>query len=261
MHNLRGEHEADKLALARERRRSQAVGDAAASRAGRVGQLETSVQLSDERATQAEAALAASRESNRRIAAELMALHSAARDAAEALVPAGASSDPMRMHNERVVQRLFRALENVGGAGEDGASGSLNTYIAPRSGREDAQAASGGTGGEGGGKRAGWGFGEGGGDEEAVDSPEAGAGPVDGGGLLGLTASAREQRTQVQALIETYRKAAVEARARERGVRKRALELRARLQRYGESSAEVRKAVADELARLGEGGEGGDGVW
>jgi hypothetical protein len=246
IHKLQGEHKADKVALARERQRGQATGDTAASRATRVGQLEQAVQLSHQRAARAEKALAASRHSNQRMAAELAALHSAARAAAEAVLPAGASSDPMRLHNERVVERLFRALEHVWGAGASGP-------------RDVAAAGSGGDGvGEGEGKEAG--SDEGGGVGDAMSGLAPGAGPLDGGGLPGLTASAREQREQTQALIASYRAAAAEASVRERSVRKRALELRARLQRYGDSSADARRAVADELAELGEGGEAGGGA-
>jgi hypothetical protein len=271
MNRLRAEHETDKLALARERRRSQAAGEAAGSRAGRVGQLEKVVQLAEQRAARAETALASSRESNHRLTAELAALHSAARAAAEAVLPAGGSSDPIRLHNERVVDRLFRALENVWGAGRDGMMSRVNAEAMGGAGAvEKGGKGAAGTSekggknaagaGEQGVKGAGAASGRGGG----LDGPEVpaqGSETLDGRGLLGLTASARAQRAQVQTLIESYREAAAEACARERGVRRRALELRARLQRYGESSADARKAVADELAALGEGGEQGGGAW
>jgi len=41
----------------------------------------------------------------------MSALHMAVSAAAEALVAVGAKTDPMRIHNERVLSRLFSALE------------------------------------------------------------------------------------------------------------------------------------------------------
>ena len=56
-------------------------------------------------------ALTASRTADAEARTELSALHTAVSAAAEALVAVGAKTDPMRIHNERVLSRLFSALE------------------------------------------------------------------------------------------------------------------------------------------------------
>ena len=121
--------ESTKLSLTRERQKSLLSRSAAFDRGSRVTELEEQLKRASKQVATMEKELAASRKSDQQGRAELSALHVAVRTAAESIVSLGASTDPRRLHNEKIVSTLLKALEARNGAGDQTSHSSCSVGV------------------------------------------------------------------------------------------------------------------------------------